>query len=426
MLTGHAVVDRRQVSRFLLPLVFLLIGSALALSFASIDLTVLAMMRDSHQPAALTWPVVLVVTCLPPTMIGLIPAVRQVEATAVATLLGTDFGGSIPGPARTWDQRWRSVTWFWMHLIAGAAVGAIVVMTTIFGVSLLAGPFLLDQGQHILDIGWAEIRGGLQDGIYPLASLGVGAAAVIALLVIILVLQSLAPPMLGPNINERIAELDGQTTHLLERTRLARELHDSVGHALSVVVLQSAAARRRLATDPASAETSLAAVEDVARNALGELDEVLGLLRDEDRPASRRPLHDLSSLDGLLGAVRGTGQPVQSEVDTEALAGVPAVVSREAYRIVQEGLTNAMRHAPGEPATVRIRRDRGRLHIDVTNPLADDARSTWRRGRGGGRGLDGMRERCRIIGGSVTSSQQHNTWVLRAELPLPAPTKETP
>ncbi|MDF8265482.1 sensor histidine kinase [Luteipulveratus flavus] len=409
----------QRTPRLLLPLVFALIGAALALSFMSIDLAVASALTDADQPASVVWPLVAVVAVVPPTLIGLIPAVRQVEATAVSSLLGTDFGGRLPGPARTWDQRWRSVTWFWGHLTAGAAVGAIVVMATIFGSALAAGPFVLDRGDHILDVGWAEVTHGWRDAVYLVAAAGVLVVAAVALLVVVLVLRSLAPPLLGPSVSERIAELDTQTTQLVERTRLARELHDSVGHALSVVVLQSAAARRRLARDPDGAATSIAAVEDVAKRALTELDEVLGLLRDEDRPAAKRPLHGLDSLESLITAVRGTGLSVETDLRTAGLADVPPVVSREAYRIVQEGLTNAMRHAPGSTVTVRVGRDRDLLQISVANPVDAQSRS-WRSREGGGRGITGMRERCRILGGTVTSSAARGTWTLRADLPLPA------
>ncbi|KNX39579.1 hypothetical protein VV01_17965 [Luteipulveratus halotolerans] len=411
----------------LLPLVFLLIGSALALSFASIDLSLWSVMTSADQPNALLWPVMAAVSCLPPTLIALTPAVRQVEATAVSTLLGIDFGDQLPGPARTWDQRWRTVTWFWMHLIAGAGAGALVVLGTVFAVSVSVQPFVFDKGDHVADVSWAVVYGDARDLMYPLGALVLVLVAVGALLLIIAVLRSLARPMLGQTVDERIAELDTRTTHLVERTRLARELHDSVGHALSVVVLQAAAARRRLATDPASAESSLSSVEEVANSALAELDEVLGLLRDEERPTAKRPLHDLASLSSLIGAVRGTGLDVETDLRESDLTGLAPVVSREAYRIVQEGLTNAMRHAPGCTATVRIHRRRGRLHIEVANPVAGQGSSSWRRRQGaGGSGLEGMRERCRILGGTADAGAHHGMWVLHAQLPLPASsTKET-
>lgn len=408
-------------SRLLLPLVFLLIGAALALSFMSVDLVVLTLLADSNQSMAVRILLVGLVACAPPTIIGLIPAVRQVEATAADTLLGVDFAGSTPGPARTWDQRWRSVTWFWMHLIAGGAVGTLMAFSVTAMVNLVAHPFLA-KGTQFLEISWTAVDRSLRDWIFPVLGLLVMVAAVGAVLLISAIIKSLAPAMLGASVTERLLELDNRTTHLVERTRLARELHDSVGHALSVVVLQSAAARRRMTKDPAGAADSLAAVEEVAGQALAELDEVLGLLREEDRPSSRRPLHDLGSLDGLLKAVNGTGHEVSADVRAGDVASLPPVISREAYRLVQESLTNAMRHAPGQPVQVAITREPKRLDIRVTNPvLRTPGRPALR--RRGGRGLDGMRERCRMLGGSFSTRTANGNWTLHAQLPLP--TKET-
>ncbi|MEU8664940.1 sensor histidine kinase, partial [Actinoplanes philippinensis] len=185
---------------------------------------------------------------------------------------------------------------------------------------------------------------------------------------------------------------------------LARELHDSVGHALTAMTLQAGAARAVFAADPDFARRPLGAIEETGRAAAAELDAVLGILRDED--PGLRPAPTLDDLDRLL-----TGG-VRAEV---TVADVPAPMSREAFRIVQEALTNAARHGDG-PAELTIRPDGEELVIEVRNRRA--ATPGGGRRSGGGHGLDGIAERVWLLGGRVDAGPDGPDWRLTARLPL--------
>lgn len=212
------------------------------------------------------------------------------------------------------------------------------------------------------------------------------------------------------------------------RNRLARELHDAVGHALSAVTLQAAAARRMLERDPGFVREALTAIEDTTRRTVGELDAVLGLLREGEPPrpdGATAPAPSLSAdLDGLLARTRAAGTTVTAHQDPGPAgdwAHLPAITSREAYRIVQEGLSNALRHGAG-PVDLRVLvraghdTGRGELEITMSNPPAApegrEPRTT------GGRGLRGSAERAALLGGSVEAGPHGDRWRLRAVLPL--------
>jgi signal transduction histidine kinase len=197
-----------------------------------------------------------------------------------------------------------------------------------------------------------------------------------------------------------------------ERDRLARELHDSVGHALSVMAIQASAAERVLERDPAVARRALAEIGASAREGMRDLDHVLGLLREE--PAATAAPPSLDDLGRLLAASLATGVRVNAQV-SGGLAVVPPAVSREAYRILQEGLTNAARHAGGMPTRVRVAVAGERLEVELVNPLPATAGRPAARG---GRGLTGIRERVAALGGRVSAGPDGGHWRVTVELPL--------
>jgi signal transduction histidine kinase len=187
-----------------------------------------------------------------------------------------------------------------------------------------------------------------------------------------------------------------------ERARIARELHDVVVHHVSVIAVQAGAARMRSELDPGLSATApaWAAVESAARQALSELRQLLGILRHDGEPVALAPQPGLDQLDQLLAEVRQTGLPVSVRVEGDPYR-LPPAVDLSAYRIVQEALTNALRHGGAKPTTVCLRYGVEDLGIDVTDegPTPTAAPSA----RGVGHGLVGMRERVSMFGGAFTA-----------------------
>src|SRR3954451_20794543 len=198
-----------------------------------------------------------------------------------------------------------------------------------------------------------------------------------------------------------------------ERARIAREMHDAVAHSVSVMVLQAGAAEQVLATSPERARQSLVTIQDTGREAIVELRRMLGLLRDPVVDASLSPQPGVGTLDALLDQVRAAGLPVELTVEGQARRLSPGV-DRSAYRIVQEGLTNTLKHAGPAHATVRLRYDDRALELEVL----DDGRGPGG-ANGGGFGLLGMRERAALYGGVLaTDARPGGGYALRARLPL--------
>jgi signal transduction histidine kinase len=180
-----------------------------------------------------------------------------------------------------------------------------------------------------------------------------------------------------------------------KRARIAREMHDSVAHSVSVMVLQAGAAEQVLAVSPDRARESLQTIQDIGREAIVELRRMLGLLRDPVEDASLAPQPSVGRLDTLFGQVRAAGLPVELTIEGQPRR-LPPGVDRSAYRIVQEGLTNALKHAGPAHASVTLRYGDRALELEVL----DDGRGATD-ANGGGFGLIGMRERAALYGGTL-------------------------
>jgi signal transduction histidine kinase len=205
----------------------------------------------------------------------------------------------------------------------------------------------------------------------------------------------------------------------LERSRIARELHDVVAHGLSVIVVQAAAERRALAhgtADAASTDAVLESVERAGREALVDLRRLLGLLRQADEPPSLSPQPSLAELDVLVAPVRGAGIDVEVRIEGQSVP-LPAGVDLTAYRIVQESLTNVLKHAHARRVVIVIRHRAGRVEIEVTDD--GDAAGREPAAPGSGNGLLGMRERVSVFGGTMTTGPNPDGgWAVRAQLPV--------
>jgi signal transduction histidine kinase len=203
---------------------------------------------------------------------------------------------------------------------------------------------------------------------------------------------------------------------LAERTRIARDLHDSVAHALTLMTLQAGGARER-AADPVVVD-ALQLIEEGGREALTDMHRFLKLLGDPgDGPGDAPGLRDLAD---MVQRVRAGGLEVELRLDEE-LESLPASVSSTVYRIVQEGLTNAIKHSSAKLATVTIRLDRGRVSVDVSDDgaVADVSRSIH---IGSGRGLAGLRDRVALFDGTLSAGKANGAgWCLEATIPLATP-----
>jgi signal transduction histidine kinase len=196
-----------------------------------------------------------------------------------------------------------------------------------------------------------------------------------------------------------------------ERARIARELHDSAGHAINTILVQAGAARVLRERDPERSRAAIETIEEVARETLEEIDRIVGSLRDASEP-DRAPLPGVDQIPALVERVRAGGIRVELSVDGDAGRPLPLAVSQAAYRIAQESLTNAARHGSGS-AEVTVRRGPNALELTVTNPVG--AGTITR--PGGGRGIAGMRERAKLLGGSLEAERDGLGFRVFAELP---------
>ena len=212
---------------------------------------------------------------------------------------------------------------------------------------------------------------------------------------------------------EREREAAARVAVAEERARIARELHDIVAHAVSVMVLQVGAVRHKLPDALAEDRDALRSVERAGRTALAEMRRLLAAMRREGDEAELLPQPGLDGLDSLLDEIGRAGLPVELHVDGEPVA-LPRGIDLSAYRIVQEGLTNALKHAHATDADVTVRYGLDDLEIEVRDNGQGGATSD-----GLGHGLVGVRERVKIYGGEMTAGTANGGgFVLSTRLPL--------
>ena len=203
-----------------------------------------------------------------------------------------------------------------------------------------------------------------------------------------------------------------------QRLQIAREVHDVVGHGLAVINMQAGVALHVLDRRPEQAKLALEAIRQASKESLDELRSTLAVFRQPDGEA-RQPRPGLGQLEGLASAMAETGLPVELDVTGEN-TGLPAAVDQAAYRIVQESLTNVVRHAGATRATVRIVCEGAQVVVEVT----DDGHARPNAGRRpGGHGIAGMRERAAALGGQLEAGPRpEGGFQVCARLPVGAPT----
>jgi signal transduction histidine kinase len=202
-----------------------------------------------------------------------------------------------------------------------------------------------------------------------------------------------------------------------ERVRIARELHDVIAHSVSLMGVQAGAVERVLERDPEHARESLRSIQSTARESVGELRRLLGILRADQEPAGLAPQPGLSRLTALVDESRRAGVAAELTVEGEARP-LPAGIELSAYRVVQEALTNVRKHAPG--ASTRVLLTYGSTELELLVRSAAVAPSNGAAsGPGTGHGLVGMRERVALYGGSLDAHPEPGGgFVVRARLPV--------
>jgi signal transduction histidine kinase len=387
---------------------WLMVGAAIGLAAVALAVA-LAQVTAPLLPGP-DWPwLTLLLLAIP--LLGLLPGIRELEVTAARSLLDARASLVLPDRPRL-EHRVRTVAWVGVHLGGGLAV-AVLVFGVLPGAVATLGAALTGTP---LEVGGAVLPTG-SSGTRVLVGAAAVLAAVLALLGCVAAGRAagrLVPRFLGPTWRDQWELAEARLATEAAHTRLARDLHDGIGHALTIISVQATAARR--AGDREATERGLQVIEATARDALGELDGVLGLLRDGE-VAQRRPDPTLRDLPAVFGPHRQAGMRLMtpSDGDLAALdAGLPEAVSRVAYRVVAEGLTNAERYAAPGPVEVRVDTDHGRLEIGVASVIGPGQRSGRR-----GHGLEVLDEQLRILGGTSTAGPDPDgRWWLRARLPL--------
>lgn len=384
-------------------LLHLAIGAAPAIAVAGlgIGMTVTAL-QDRGAARVVTLVLIAVAVAVVLSLLLAAP-VRAAAITLARLLLGVDLPDA--GEARDREGRINGLVWAVLAMTIGALALLVVLILIPAGawlsvLPLVGGDLQVAGTRHHVTRGedwWLTAVG--------VAALCLGAAAPVAG---VRMLRHLAPRWLGPTAGDRLHEEQRRTLRLARGNALARDLHDSIGHALTAIGVQADAALSVGERDPAFARRALEAIRDSAHGAVGDLDRVLGVLRAE---GDRTPANDeVAQLHALLKRLPEDRVDLSVTGDPDLLR---AEVSHAAYGIVREAVTNAVRHGTGS-VTARIA-IADTVTIEVANdlPAAHDAVSRTV----GGRGRESMRERALLVGGTCTSGVRGARWVVDARLP---------
>ncbi|MGZ4270082.1 MAG: sensor histidine kinase [Solirubrobacteraceae bacterium] len=221
---------------------------------------------------------------------------------------------------------------------------------------------------------------------------------------------------------EEAREAEAERAVAEERRRIAREMHDIVAHSVSVMVVQAGGARSILGRDPERAPQAAARIEETGRAALAEMRRLLGVLHAPDGHAALVPAPSLEAIDALVARARDAGLPVRLRVEGTRRA-LPPGVDLAAYRVVQEAITNAIKHAAAAETDVLVRYGSGEVELEVSDRGAPEASAPAL--AGAGHGLVGMRERVRVFGGELSAGRRDGGgFAVRARIPLHADTEE--
>ncbi|TQL66678.1 signal transduction histidine kinase [Nocardioides albertanoniae] len=379
------------------------------------------------------------------TVLGIVQAAILTESVAggVAMLVGFSHAAAVPLALR------RPVEAAGLSLVAVTAAALAVARHSPDGWPWMAPPPTLTQLLVLLVLtvvaGWrlAATTLGIQVAIgVALAVVGlawndfVGSLVEVANFASLALLLGALATVAGRLVESRSAlrEEHERRSVVEEKARIARELHDVIAHNMSLITVQARSAPHRVDDVSPAAEAEFAEIGDLAASALRQMRGVLDVLRTEEGQSGRVPVPGVDGLGELFESARGTGQRVEVHGELPALTDVAPEVGTAAYRIVQEALSNARRHASDEPVTVDLSLGEAELEIRVANALdgaapgADiDAESA-----GGGHGLIGMRERAAAVGGTLTAgaestagTSEGDQFVVEARLPVTTTVRKT-
>ena len=270
---------------------------------------------------------------------------------------------------------------------------------------------LMTQSLSRLPVVTILTSGAITLGVQPGARMGWIVSLVVVAFTIAFIRYRLTSQQQIAHQTEQTHDAQEREAVLAERTRIARELHDVVAHRMSMVVVMSQTAKYRLAagnppeTVGPATDAEFAAIADAARQSLDEVRQLLGVLRPVDGggEASLRPVHGVADLPALVESVRAAGVSVDF-TDGTADWGGPGAAGAAVYRIVQESLTNAARHAPGSPVEVSLRNTAdGLVIVSIVNGPAAESVEADADARPGGHGIAGMRERAAAVGGDLVA-----------------------
>ena len=347
-------------------------------------------------------------------LVGLARIVRRVLVVSARRLLGVPLPDPASGrrPARYPGERWRTPLWLLLHVALGWTGALVCAVLLVAGLTLPGGWFAADARLELFGR-TARVGSGWSGWAVALVCLLLAAAVCVG---VTGALRWSAPRLLGPSSAERLALAAERELQLAERNRLAHELHDSIGHTLTAATIQAAVAGEVLSADPVAARAALRSIEESTRAALEDLDYVLGVLREE-QPGTA-PTRTLADLPELLDRLRHTGAVVEPELSGD-LAQVQGTLSRAAYRILQEALTNALRHGSGGPIEVRVAAAPDRLELGVVNRTTPGTGTGTRAFPTSGHGLPGLAERVRLLHGEIeVGPDGPQRWRLAVRLPV--------
>ncbi|MDG4787203.1 histidine kinase [Micromonospora sp. WMMD1102] len=383
-----------------------LVAGLLALVALPVNAALGAMMFGVHPVAA-------VLAGIAQSAALLLLLVRLREATALQFLAVVVIAVAVPpGAASTWPLTVPGLLTLmaYVGLVAARYSGRAALVTWWASALLIPALVLLDpRGRSV------------EDGLLIMILYPVLAATVLGAVLMIRHWRGIRRELADARHDVEVEQ--SQRAVAEERTRIARELHDVVAHGMSVIHMQATSASYRIKNLDPEAEAEFGRIAADARSAMREMRQLLSVLRAEDADGELAPVPDLGGLPDLVASARRAGLPVQvRQTDAVRAAAVPERVALAAYRIIQESLSNVIRHAPGARTLIDLGLEGSDLVLSVVNETALRPAEPMETSGLTGHGLTGMRERVRPVGGSLeASARDEGGYQVTARLPIGDP-----